>query len=182
MKDRALNSEDTPRSILANGLGLMTDPRIAALPKFDSKKRTIRRQRSCAEKFDNSASADQIILPEKYKFNIKGEQFLLYYDSEINDTNRLLVFGTRQMLSLLRDSISSYADGTFEVLLCQFFQLYTFHCEKDGYIIPCGYALMTNMREATYDTLFKNLIETEPGLNPSHIMVVFEKASINSLE
>ena len=113
--------------------------------------------------------------------SIKGEQFLLY-DSEINETNRLLVFGTRKMLTILRDSSSWYADGTFKVVPSQFFQLYTIHCEKDGYIIPCVYALMTNKREVTYNKLFKNLIEIEPDLNPSHIMVDFEKASLNALE
>ena len=181
MKDRAVSSEDTTRSILSSGLGLMTDSSISALPKLDSLKRRIRRQKSLAEKFDNSASADQIIIPEKYKLSIKGEQFLLY-DSEINDTNRLLVFGTRKMLTILRDSSSWYADGTFKVVPSQFFQLYTIHCEKDGYIIPCVYALMTNKREVTYNKLFKNLIEIEPDLNPSHIMVDFEKASLNALE
>ena len=41
---------------------------------------------------------------------------------------------------------------------------------------------MTNKREVTYNKLFKNLIEIEPDLNPSHIMVDFEKASLNALE
>ena len=46
MKDRAVSSEDTTRSILSSRLGLMTDSSISALPKPDSLKRTIRRQTS----------------------------------------------------------------------------------------------------------------------------------------
>ena len=181
MKDRALNSEDSTRCILASGLELMNDSSISVLPKFDSIKRTIRRQKACTEKFDISTSAENIIIPDKFKLTLKGQQFLLY-DSGIHDTNRILVFGTCQMLSLLCDSSNWYADGIFKVVPSQFFQLYTIHCEKDGYIIPCLYTLLTNKRETTYDKLFKKLIEIQPGLNPSYIMVDFEKAAINTLE
>ena len=41
---------------------------------------------------------------------------------------------------------------------------------------------MKDKRESTYDKLFKQLIQLEPGLNPSHIMVDFEKATHNALE
>ena len=41
---------------------------------------------------------------------------------------------------------------------------------------------MKDKRESTYDKLFKQLIQLEPGLNPSHIMVDFEKATQNALE
>ena len=40
----------------------------------------------------------------------------------------------------------------------------------------------THKRESTYDKLFKQLIQLEPGLNTSHIMVDFEKATHNALE
>ena len=33
-----------------------------------------------------------------------------------------------------------------------------------------------------YDRIFRKLLKIEPALNPSHIMVDFEKASINALE
>ena len=86
------------------------------------------------------------------------------------------------MLSLLCDSSNWYADGTLKVVPSQFYQLYTIHCEKDGYIIPCLYTLLTNKRETTYDELFKKLIEIQPDINPSYFMVDFEKGAINSLE
>ncbi|KAI6649667.1 hypothetical protein LOD99_6671 [Oopsacas minuta] len=166
MKERALNSETNTRSILASGLGSMNESTIAALPKFDSIKRTIRRTRSSGENFDNSATATEIIIPKNYKVTSKGQQFLLY-DSGIHETNRLLVFGTHQMLNLLRNTSNWYADGTFK---------------KDGYIILCIYALMLNKLQSTYDELLKKLKEIEPEIDPSSIMVDFEKASINTLE
>ena len=180
MKHRAMNSIDSTRSILATGLETMTDSTISKLSKFDSIKRTIRRQK-CSENFTISALPEEISIPGKFKITLKGQQFLLF-DSGIGDVERLLIFGTTQMLALLRDSNSWFADGTFKVVPSQFFQLYTLHCEKDGYIIPCIYALMTNKSEIAYRKLFSKLVELEPELNPTRIMVDFEKAAINALE
>ena len=151
MKHRAMNSIDSTRSILATGLETMTDSTISKLSKFDSIKRTIRRQK-CSENFTISALPEEISIPEKFKITLKGQQFLLF-DSGIGDVERLLKFGTTQMLALLRDSNSWFADGTFKVVPSQFFQLYTLHCEKDGYIIPCIYALMTNKSECIQKTV-----------------------------
>ena len=60
------SSRGSTRSILDSVLGSMNESTIAALPKFDSIKRTIRRTRSSVENFDNSATATEIIIPEKY--------------------------------------------------------------------------------------------------------------------
>ena len=86
------------------------------------------------------------------------------------------------MLSLLQESQSWYADGTFKVVPDQFFQLYTIHAEKGSTIIPCIYALLTNKTQATYKKLFTKILEINPELNPFLIMVDFEKASINAFE
>ena len=61
------------------------------------------------------------------------------------------------MLSLLEESQSWYADGTFKVVPEQFFQLYTIHAKKDSMIIPCVSALLTNKSELTYKKLFTKL-------------------------
>ena len=58
-------------------------------------------------------------------------------------TDRIIIFGTPKMLSILRDSESWFADGTFKFVPQQFYQLYTIHAEKDGRIFPCVYTLVT---------------------------------------
>ena len=79
MKNRATNSEDSTRSIFASGIKTMSNPAISALPKIVSVKSTIRRIKSSTiENVSNSTIASEIIIAEKYKFTLKGQQFFLY--------------------------------------------------------------------------------------------------------
>ena len=52
------------------------------------------------------------------------------------------MFANPNFLSLLTGSETWYADGTFKVLPEYFFQLYTIHAERDGFVYPCEYALL----------------------------------------
>ena len=136
MKDRATNSEDSTRSILASGVGTMSNSSIAALPRFDSVKRTICRVKSSTtDNVSNSTLLEEIIIPEKYKYTLKGHPFLLF-DSGIGDINRLMIFGSPNMLSLLRDASNWFADGTFKVVPSQLYQMYTIHCERMDILSP----------------------------------------------
>ena len=62
------------------------------------------------------------------------------------------------------------------------FSSYTKHTQIDGYSFACVYALLNSKSESSYDRIFLKLLKTELALNPSSIMVNFEKVSINSLE
>ena len=77
----------------------MTDSAISNLVKFDSLKRTIRRQKCGKEIFSVSTSAEDITIPEKFRVPLKGQSFILF-DSGIGDMIRILFFGTRQLFSL----------------------------------------------------------------------------------
>ena len=119
--------------------------------------------------------------PPKHEIILKQEPFLVY-DSGYGDNKRMIVFSTPKFLSLLEKSNTWYADGTFNVVPEYFFQLYTIHAEKDGYVYPCVYALLPDKRECTYSILLRKLLELSPGLNPTNIMVDFEKAPINAFD
>ena len=86
------------------------------------------------------------------------------------------------MLSLLRECKNWYADGTFKIAPKHLFQLYTIHTEKDGFVIPYVYALMTDKSQSSYDTVLKKLLEQEAALNPLSVILDFEKAAINAFE
>ena len=92
----------------------------------------------------------------------------------------MIIFSTPNFLSLLQQSNTWYADGTFKVVPEYSFQLYTIHAEKDGYVFPCVYGLLPDKREDTYSMLLRKLLEIQPDLHPTNIMVDFEKGAINS--
>ena len=182
MKERAAQDTDqSTRSIYACGVETMSESSLVQLPNADSIKRTIRLHRSGNEGSVNPASASGIEILEIFKVTSKGEPFLLY-DSGFGDINRLILFATSKMLSILKSSHNWFADGTFKVAPPQFYQLYTIHAEKDGYVFPCVYSLLTKKDELTYRKIMRKLVELEPELDPSYIMVDFEKAAINAFE
>lgn len=110
---------------------------VAQLPKLESVKRTIRTHKSRSEEnCGNPTCAAEILVPEKYKVTLKQEPFLLF-DSGYGDVNRMIIFASQKFFSLLADSRTWYADGTFKVVPEYFFQLYTIHVEKDGFVYPC---------------------------------------------
>ena len=179
MKERAAQDTDqSTRSIYACGVETMSDSSLVQLPNADSIKRTIRLHRSGNEGSVNPASASGIEILERFKVTSKGEPFLLY-DSGFGDINRVILFATSKMLSILKASHYWFADGTLKVAPQQFYQLYTIHAEKDGYVFPCVYSLVTKKDELTYMKIMRKLVELEPELDPSYIMVDFEKAAIN---
>ena len=94
----------------------------------------------------------------------------------------MLIYATRNFLTILRKSNNWYCDGTFKVVPEVFFQLYTIHGDLGGLTLPCVYILLLNKEETTYDAAFQKLFELEPGLNPMSIMIDFEKVAINALE
>ena len=98
MKYRATNSNDITRSILATGLETMTDSTISKLYKFDSIKRTIRRQKCSSENFTITALPEEISILEKFKITLKGQQFLLF-DSGVGVVERLLGSYSLRILS-----------------------------------------------------------------------------------
>ena len=182
LKTEASESEMSTRSLLSKAVQSLPAESINKLPKLDSVKKTIRNcKRIQDDDFGNPTTCAEIVIPNSYALTHKGENFLLF-DSGIGDVNRLLLFGTPKFLNLLKESVSWYCDGTFKVVPEHFFQLYTIHAQKDGYLFPCVYALLNSKSESTYDRIFLKLLEIEPVLNPSSIMVDFEKASMNSLE
>ena len=123
MKECASNSGEKPWLILSKCITNLDEASIIALPRLDSVKRTIRRHKCLDEDTSiNQASAAEMIIPDKYRITLKSELFLIY-DSGIGDSNRMLIYSAPKMLSLLQESQSWYADGTFKVVLDQFFQL-----------------------------------------------------------
>ena len=182
LKIVAQDSVSSTKNLLANSVQNMSAESVVKLPKLDSVERTILNYKRTAEEYvgDPSSCAD-VIIPSSLKVTHRGDGFLLF-DSGEGDIHRLLLFCTSNFLSILKESSNWYCDGTFKVVPEQFMQIYTIHAEREGYIFPCVYGLLQAKNEVTYDRMNLKLLELEPTLNPTSIIVDFEKAAMNSLE
>ena len=61
----------------------------------------------------------------------------------------MIIFSAPKFFSILIESNTWFADGTFKVVPGYFFQLYTMLAEKDGFVFPCIFALLPNKKEST---------------------------------
>ena len=178
IKRKAMDSQDSSHHIVGECLQTVSEGTSAMLPKLDSLKRSIQRQRvrSLAAPVQ-PVSLEQLALPDMYKRTSKDEQFLLYNSGQ--ETQRILIFSTHQNLEMLQLSRVWLADGTFKTAPLLFTQLYVIHAlrggpdlMKDGHLLPSLFILLPNKSEATYTRMWHNV----------QMLLDFEKAAINSFE
>ena len=121
---KARDSQDSLHHIVGECLQTVTEGTAAKLPKLDSLKRTIQRQRVRQQAAPvQPTSLEQLTLPEECKQSSKGEQFLLYEAGP--ETQRILIFGTQRNLEMLQLSSVWLADGTFKTAPLLFTHRYT---------------------------------------------------------
>ena len=186
IKRKAKDSQDSSHYIVGERLQTISECSAAKLPKLDSLKRTIQRQRVLAAPVQPD-TFEQLILPKEYKRTSKGEPFLLY-DSGA-ETQRILIFGTKRNLEMLHNSRVWLADGTFKTAPLLFTQLYVIHAlrgdpdmMKDGHLLLSVFVLLPNKSEVTYRIMWQQVQLLCPQAYPSEIQMDFEKAAIRSFE
>ena len=107
-------------------------------------------------------------IPSKFMLTHKGEDFLLEDSTITQSGKRYLMFATNKNIEMLKEHPNWFVDGTFKSCPEIFYQIYTVHCLVQGSTFPCIYALLSNKRQDTYETFWKN-IATE--LNPMSVMM-----------
>ena len=158
------------------------------LPKLDSLKQTIRRARKRAMNVPTEPETfDTLVIPEAYKKTSKGDRFLLYDSGTGSENQRLLIFGTASNIDMLNTSNIWLADGTFKTAPNLFYQLYVIHALKggpnileDGHLLPSLFILLSNKSENIYGRMWEQIKILCPNACPSHLIVDFELAAINS--
>lgn len=108
------------------------------------------------------------------------EQFLLADSGP--GAERILIFGRRRYLDILRNSKTWFGDGTFKISPPLFTQVYVILAEYLNGVHPIIYALLPDKYTKTYEKLFQMLINLCPGLNPTSISLDFELAVINAVK
>ncbi|KAI6658382.1 Myotubularin-related protein 8, partial [Oopsacas minuta] len=96
--------EDSAHHIVGESLLTASEGTAAKLPKLDSLKQTIQRQRSSVLAAPvQPTTLAKLALLTVYQQTAKGEPFLLY-DSGADDVHRFLIFGTQRNLGMLQRS------------------------------------------------------------------------------
>ena len=109
-----------------------------------------------------------------FTFLQDGENFLKYDSGPGND--RILIFSTTKNLEVLAEASSWFIDATFKVVPDIFYQMLTVHGKlPTGWTIPLVFALMPNKLHSSYLTVFNELKQLQPNLNPDTVMMDFEQ-------
>ena len=81
------------------------------------------------------------------------------------------------------------ADGTFKTAPALFSQVYAIHSLRggpnpleDGHLLPSLFVLLPNKTEAIYMRMWLQIQILCPNAQPTHMLMDFEKAAINSFQ
>ena len=171
-----------PRQVLLNGRAGINDAVAAHMPNLETVRGDIRRQRQRAgNPLAVPASRDHVPnpIPNEYTVTNNNAPFLVW---DSGDNDRILIFATEGKLRLLQNTEHWFADGTFDMVLNIYSQLYTFHAMIQGMVVTCLYALLLNKTRATYTRLIQQLLHLNPNFNPESLMVDFEIGFILSFQ
>ena len=141
-------------------------------------------QRIRSKKLDhgpNPVNLELIEIPFELKSTYTGEEFL-FYDTGVEDLNRILIFTTRLNINYLKANKTWYGDGTFAVSPSIYYQLYTINIIIQGKNLPLVYALLPNKTEEIYDKMYNSVLkEFDIDLNeyPVNVAQDFEKGVLN---
>lgn len=172
----AATTRNPTHQILAEAVATISEVAAVQLPKFNSLKRTIQRQRTS---LPSPRTLAELTIPENYTLTLDNEQFLMH-DSGKDDEDRFLIFSTQKNLQLLAQSKRWYSDGTFKTVPEVFFQLYTIHAEVYGTVVPLVYVLMPKKTEQMYTKMLEQLLILQPTLAPDSVLTDYEIAAINA--
>ena len=156
------------------------------LPKMNSLKRTIQRKRSITNSIPvQPESLEELQIPIEFQRTAKNDVFLLYDSGP--QLRRILIFGTQRNLEMLRLARIWLADGTFKTAPILFEQVYVIHALRggpkplpDGHLLPSLFVLLTNKTQDIYMKMWEAIQQLCPLAQPTHMLMDFEKAAINS--
>ena len=182
MKCKARQTHDTTE------LEIIIASTAAKLPKLDSMKGTIRRERQVRDiALVQPESLHDLVIPPEFMITAKEENFLLFDSGP--ELTRILIFGTQKNCDLLTTSHIWLADGTFKTAPQLFAQVYTIHALRggpnplqDGHLLTCLFILLPNKTEATYTRMWERVRIICPTASPTTMIMDFEKAAINAFQ
>lgn len=178
LKQKTSTTHLATKILAADTFAEIPEAAVGQAPALKNLKRTIQRCRNQVSGHPpNPRNVCELVLAEPYTSTKDGQRFLLY-DSGMLSSNRIIIFGTTKSLDMLVSSPHWFADGTFKTVPPIFSQLYTLHAIKYKQVFPAVYVLMTDRTEESYSRFLRELKTMQPGLNPSTVMIDFERAAM----
>ena len=173
LRTKASSTLDTTRSVLADCLTGVSQDTLQRLPKRPSLDDNIRAKRRVGNPVEPNPQNLGFEIPEKYR-NV------LLHDTGIANPNRILMFGSRELLHVLDDENVWLGDGTFAVVPSVFYQLDTIHAKVGNNYPPIVYFLLPNKEQNTYIRMLDALKELLPDSVPQIMLLDFENAAQNA--
>ncbi|CAF5031582.1 unnamed protein product, partial [Rotaria sp. Silwood1] len=169
IKACAATTDESSSSILHSALRTYPLSAAGQLPRSDALTLTVRRQRT-AETLDANGR-----LPEKLRKTYRDEDFILH------DDEHLIIFTTKNNLSILKQNKHWFADGALKVCPDNYYQLFALHAMMTNAIIPLVYGLLIGKSSDDYNQFFEKLFEQD-NFQPESIMTDFETGTIKSVK
>lgn len=124
MKEKALEANSPPRRIIRTVTSTMTTETAVGLPKYESLSRNLRRIRQKANTTPKlTQTLSELVIDGEFAKTLKGEKIVLY--DNYDETNRIVIFTTKENLQFLVHCEDRYMDGTFSITPPLFSQVYT---------------------------------------------------------
>ncbi len=177
MKEEMSGVGATPTTVVGRVCRDLSNACLMRLPKKPTIQRTLQRNRNQhVAALGPPPTTTNFPIPEKFRAG-------LLHDSGRKDPERLLMFGTRELLDGLARAEVWLADGTFKVVPALFFQLYTIHFHfGEGRNPAAVYCLLRNKTRQSYNKMLAALKDLIPQGAPHVILVDFESATISALQ
>ncbi|CAF4499658.1 unnamed protein product [Rotaria socialis] len=178
--DRAINTQETPDTIITNCYKNISDRSIARLPARDNIKRRIRMLRHNNQVVKEPNDPNFPSVPIQLTKTARKDQFLRCDTGPGDD--RILIFASDEQVDVLQDTDEFLVDGTFKVVPDIFYQLYIIHGVFRDHAIPLIYALLRRKTKETYQHLIREILNIALRWSPRAVMLDFKQASFGAFQ
>lgn len=157
------------------------------LPSKEALRQVVTRQKKKLLKTPKEPTTFDFEVDEQEAVKMPNGDNFIIKDRTIGSNKRVILFSTKVFMTLLGQDLYWIMDGTFKIVPNIFQQLYTLHgpVNNGNKTFPLLFVLLTNKDKTSYDVMFELMIEycteNEIFINPSHVILDFEKAAILSL-
>ncbi|KAG0435124.1 hypothetical protein DMUE_4873 [Dictyocoela muelleri] len=120
-------------------------------------------------------------IPLELQMTTDKKQFL-FYDSDLNDEDRVLIFTTDENLIHVKNSSILLCDGTFKSSTSCFEQIFTLQCKLRGMYLTPVYCFMKNKKEISYEKIFLWIINKNTNITNKQCKIYYYRFLIGQVK